>query len=35
VIPSVGGVDLSPLALLLVLQILGMLLSGLQMGWRH
>jgi YggT family protein len=35
VIPSIGGVDLSPLALLLVLQILGMLLSGLQMGWMH
>jgi YggT family protein len=35
VIPSVGGVDLSPLALLLVLQILGMLLSGLQMNWMH
>lgn len=35
VVPMMGGVDLSPLALLLVLQILGMLLSGLQMSWMH
>lgn len=35
IVPSVGGVDLSPLVLLLVLQILGMLLSGLQMSWMH
>lgn len=35
VVPLVGGVDLSPLVLLLVLQMLGMLLSGLQMRWMH
>ena len=35
VVPLIGGIDLSPLALLLVLQILGMLLSGLQMSWLH
>jgi YggT family protein len=34
-IPEVGGVDLSPLALLLVLQVLGTLLAHLQMGWMH
>jgi len=32
-IPLIGGVDLSPLALLLVLQLLGILLAQLQMGW--
>ena len=35
VVPLVGGVDLSPLALLLVLQLLGMLLAGLQTGWLY
>jgi YggT family protein len=35
VVPLIGGIDLSPLVLLLVLQILGMLLSGLQMSWMH
>jgi len=34
-VPMIGGVDLSPLVLLVVLQILGMLLSGLQMGWMR
>ena len=34
-IPMAGGVDLSPLALLLILQILAMLLAGLQMSWLH
>ncbi|WP_090138136.1 YggT family protein [Limnohabitans sp. DM1] len=32
VVPLMGGIDLSPIALLLVLQLLGMLLSGLQMS---
>lgn len=35
VVPLIGGIDLSPLALLLLLQIAGMLLSGLQMSWLH
>ena len=35
VIPLMGGIDLSPLALLLVLQILGMLLAGFQMSWMR
>ena len=35
VVPLIGGIDLSPLALLLLLQIVGMLLSGLQMSWMH
>jgi YggT family protein len=35
VVPLIGGIDLSPLVLLLVLHILGMLLSGLQMSWMH
>lgn len=34
-VPLVGGIDLSPLVLLLLLQISGMLLSGLQMSWMH
>ena len=34
-IPEMGGVDLSPLALLLVLQVLGMLLAQLQMSWMY
>ena len=34
-IPLLGGVDLSPLALLLVLQMLGMVLAQLQMGWLY
>ena len=34
-IPLVGGVDLSPLALLLVLQVLGMVLAQLQMSWMY
>ncbi len=32
-LPLVGGVDLSPLALLLVLQLAGVLLGRWQMGW--
>ncbi len=32
VVPLIGGIDLSPLALLLLLQMLGIMLSGLQMG---
>jgi len=32
-VPLMGGVDLSPLVLLLVLQLVGMLLAGLQAGW--
>lgn len=35
ILPLVGGVDLSPLALLLVLQLLGMLLAGWHMGWMY
>lgn len=34
-IPPIGGVDLSPLVLLLVLQMLGMVLAQFQMGWMH
>ena len=34
-IPLVGGVDLSPLALLLVLQLLGIMLAQLQMSWMY
>ena len=34
-IPLVGGVDLSPLALLLVLQVLGMVLAQMQMSWMY
>jgi YggT family protein len=32
VVPLIGGIDLSPLVLLLALQMLGMVLMGLQMG---
>jgi YggT family protein len=32
VIPQPGGIDLSPLVLLVILQIAGMLLAGLQYG---
>ncbi len=35
VVPLVGGVDLSPIALLLVLQILGMVFAQVQMGLMH
>ena len=35
IVPLVGGVDLSPLALLLVLQLLGMLLAGMQLSWMY
>ncbi len=33
VLPLVGGIDLSPLAVLLLLQLLGMLLASLQGSW--
>jgi YggT family protein len=33
VVPLIGGVDLSPIALLLVLQLGGMVLARLQMLW--
>jgi YggT family protein len=33
VVPLIGGVDLSPIALLLVLQLAGMVLARLQMLW--
>jgi YggT family protein len=32
VVPLVGGVDLSPIALLVVLQLIGMVLASLQMN---
>ena len=35
IVPAIGGIDLSPLVLLLVLQMLGMVLSGLQMSWMR
>lgn len=35
VVPLIGGVDLSPIALLLVLQLAGMVLAQLQMGWMY
>ena len=35
VVPLVGGVDLSPLVLLLALQLVGMLLAGLQASWMY
>jgi len=34
-VPLMGGVDLAPLVLLLLLQLLGMLLAGLQVGGRY
>ncbi len=34
-VPTIGGVDLSALVLLLALQMLGMLLSGWQMAWMR
>ena len=34
-IPLMGGVDLSPIALLLVLQLLGIVLAQLQMSWMY
>ncbi len=34
-VPLIGGVDLSPLALLLALQLAGMLLAGLQASWMY
>jgi YggT family protein len=32
-VPLIGGVDLSPIALLLVLQLVGMVLARLQAIW--
>ena len=34
-VPLIGGVDLAPLALLLALQLAGMLLAGLQASWMY
>lgn len=34
-VPLIGGVDLAPLVLLLLLQLLGMVLAGLQLGGRY
>jgi YggT family protein len=34
-IPLIGGVDLSPIALLLLLQLLGIVLAQLQMSWMY
>jgi YggT family protein len=34
-VPLIGGVDLSPIALLVVLQLVGMVLAPLHMGWMH
>ncbi|MBM3387225.1 MAG: YggT family protein [Betaproteobacteria bacterium] len=35
VVPLIGGVDLAPLVLILVLQLAGMLLAGVQVGWMY
>lgn len=35
ILPLIGGVDLSPLALLVFLQLLGMLLASLQRSWMY
>lgn len=35
VVPLIGGVDLAPLVLILVLQLAGMLLAGLQASWMY
>lgn len=35
IIPLVGGIDLSPLALLVLLQVAGMVLAALQQGLLH
>jgi len=35
IVPLVGGVDLSPLVLLVLLQLMGMLLAGLQTSWMY
>ena len=35
VVPLVGGVDLAPLVLILLLQLVGMLLTGLQASWMY
>ena len=34
-VPLIGGVDLSPVVLLLVLQMLGVVLAQLQMSWMY
>lgn len=34
-VPLIGGVDLAPLVLLLLLQLLGMVLAGVQVGVRY
>ncbi|MFY7872193.1 MAG: YggT family protein, partial [Limnohabitans sp.] len=33
VVPLIGGVDLAPLVLLVVLQLVGIVLAGLQGSW--
>lgn len=35
VVPLIGGVDLAPLVLLLLLQLVGMLLAAWQAGWMY
>ena len=35
VVPLIGGVDLAPLVLILLLQLAGMLLAGLQASWMY
>ena len=35
VVPLIGGVDLAPLVLILLLQLVGMLLAGFQASWMH
>lgn len=35
VVPLVGGVDLAPLVLILLLQLVGMLLAGWQASWMY
>lgn len=35
VVPQIGGVELAPLVLLVLLQLVGMLLAGLQAGWMR
>ena len=35
VVPLIGGIDLAPLVLLVALQLVGMLLAGLQASWMY
>ncbi len=34
-VPLIGGVDLAPLVLILLLQLVGMLLAGMQASWMY